>query len=172
ICLGIVRFETDRVISSIEIAVPDDYVPAIYNVNTVIIPVRLTIYLNPLNEQTITLIIRLIPTTGIPERDILNGHINAFPEINVFGPVPFPDPVQLKLILDNSAVNILHGVHGSLKASAIDGTFAGNTDITLLYGEDHRLPVYVRILDIVKRIVRPQQGGSLFQVKRYVRLEV
>ena len=170
--VGGMGLEAEDIVGRIDVAVPDDHVLAVHDVDAVVVPVRFAIDPNPLYINVVALVIGLVPAARILQEDILDGHAVALPEVDVLGTVHLVGPVQLEGILKEAAMDVFHHVVGHGEAPSVDGTAARNADIFLLEGEDHAGPPHVQVLDIVPGIERTQQGGALFKVQRYIVFDV
>ncbi len=170
--VGGMGLEAEDIVGRIDVAVPDDHVLAVHDVDAVVVPVRFAIDPNPLYINIVALVIGLVPAARILQEDILDGHAVALPEVDVLGTVHLVGTVQFEGILKEAAVDVFHHVVGHGEAPSVDGAAARDADIFLLEGEDHAGPAHVRVLDIVPGIERTQQSGARFEVQRDIVFDI
>ena len=100
------RFETDSIIGSIEKRIADSDTITIYDIYTVIIPVRFTINIYIIYNDLPTLVVGLIPTCRIVHPYSFNSYISTFSKINIVGTVYFIRPIHMQWVIYQSSLNV------------------------------------------------------------------
>ena len=81
--------EAVHIVSCVEETIADDYVAAVHDVDSVVVPIGLCIDMDPFHKDVTALVVLLVPATGIPERDVTDNYSFTFQEMDVFRTVAF-----------------------------------------------------------------------------------
>ena len=150
------RFETKYIIRCVKIGIFDYHSIAVYHIDSVIIPIRFTIYGDMIHVQIFTLVVGLVPTGRIFQRDVYDFDIGTFAEINILWSIGFVGPIIFKRISVNTAVNVIDHVICRSKSSTVDDPFPSNAYIFLIDRKNHGHPTDFFILNVIKWISRSQ----------------
>ena len=154
--VGRVGLEAEYVVGSVDGAVAYHHSVAVYDVYAVVVPVRLAVYGDTLDQQVAALVVGLVPAGGVAQGDALDHHVVALTEIDVLRAVTLIGAAVAQRIVVESAVDDIHLVVGGLCALSVDGALAADGDVLLSEGKDERLPVDHGTLVIVPGIGRAQ----------------
>jgi hypothetical protein len=78
-----VALEAVHIVSGIEIAIPDYHVAAVHDIDSVVVPVGLSIDRDSVDEDVAALVVLLVPATRILQGDILDGYSGTLVEVDV-----------------------------------------------------------------------------------------
>ena len=170
--VGRVGLEAEHVVGSVDGAVAYHHSVAVYDVYAVVVPVRLAVYGDALDQQVAALVVGLVPAGGVAQGDAFDYHVVALTEIDVLRAVTLIGAAVAQRIVVESAVDDIHLVVGGLCALSVDGALATDGDVLLSEGKDERLPVDHGTLVIVPGIGRAQQFGAVFKHQRDIRLQI
>ena len=167
-----VALEAVHVVGGVEVAVADDDVGAVHDVNAVIVPVALGIYGHTLHQDAAALVVLLVPAGRILQGDVLDSNVFTAEEMQVFRAFAFLQAVQLEGILNEAQVAVIHALGGYQEAPAIDFAAAGDADVLLSHRKDQGGPFGVGILHIVPGVQGTQETGAFLDVQGDIVLEV
>ena len=103
---------------------------AIHDVQSVVVPVVLAVQKDPADQKVLALVGHKSPFGGVSEVHPLDHHILAFTEVNEFRPLG--DPVILRGVLEESQMDLVQEIQGTIESTAVDDSFAFHGDILLL----------------------------------------
>ena len=75
--------EAIDIVSRIEETVTDYHVAAIHYVDSVIVPIRLGVHMDPFHKDVAALVVLLVPATRIPQGQVTDDYSFAFVEMDV-----------------------------------------------------------------------------------------
>ena len=150
------RFETKHIIRRVKIGIFDHDPIAVYHIDSVIIPIRFAIHGDVIHVQVFTLVIGLVPTGGIFQRDVYDFDVGTFAEINILRSIGFVGPIIFQRVDINTAVDVIYHVICRSKSAAIDDPFPCNAYIFLIDRKNHGHPTDLFILNVIKWIGRSQ----------------
>ena len=155
------RFETKHIIRRVKIGIFDHYSIAIYYIDSVIIPIGFAVHGDVVRIQVCTLVIGLVPTSGIFQRDVRDFDVGTFAEINILGSIGFIGTVIFQRVDKNTPVNVINHVICRSKSSTVDDPFPCNAYVFLIYSKNHRHPTNLLILNIIEWISRSQNRCAI-----------
>src|SRR6202012_117276 len=116
----------------------DGHTVAIDNVDTIVIPKRLTIHIKAIQPKIDTLIVGLYPAGRIAKRDPLHQHIAAITKIDQHGANIGFRPAIPEKVFDQSCMIAVGDIESQLSSLTVDNPLALDGDIVLVIGEDQR----------------------------------
>ena len=170
--VGRVGLEAEHVVGSVDGAVAYNHAVAVDDIDAIVVPVRLAVYGDALDQQIAALVVGLVPAGGVAQGDALDHHVVALTEIDVLRAVTLIGAAVAQRVVIEPAVDDIHLVVGGLCALSVDGSLATDGDVLLSKGEDELLPVYLWTLVVVPGIGRAQQFGAVFERQRDIRLQI
>ena len=154
--LGRMRFETKHIICRIKIGIFDHHPIAVHHIDSVIIPIRFAVHGDVIHIKVFTLVIGLVPTSWIFQRDIRDFDVGTFAEINILWPISFIGPIVFQRICVNTPMNVINHVVCRDKSTSVDDSFPRNANVFLVYRKNHGHPTDFFILHVIKWISRSQ----------------
>ena len=141
---------------------------AIHDVQSVVVPIVLAVQKDPADQKVLALVGHKCPFGCVPQVHSFDGDILAFAEVNEFRPLG--DPVILRGVLEESQMDLVQEIQGTIESPAVDDSFAFHGDILLPFGEKE--PIVALDHVIVVRVGRPDQDGPFQQSKLHVGFKV
>ena len=166
------RFETKHVIRCVKIGIFDHHPIAVHHIDSVIIPIRFTVHGDVVHIKVFTLIIGLVPTGWIFQRDVCDFDVGTFTEINILWPIGFIRPIVFQRICVDTPMNVINHVVCRDKSTTVDDSFPCNANILLVYRKNHRHPTDFFILHVIKWISRSQNRCTVIKLERHIRLQI
>ena len=154
--VGRVGLEAEHVVGSVDGAVAYHHSVAVYDVYAVVVPVRLAVYGDALDQQVAALVVGLVPAGGVAQGDAFDYHVVALTEIDVLRTVRLIRTAQFQWIFVDTPLDIVHHIVGCSKTTPVNRPFPRYTNILLLNCENHRHPTNIRIFFVIPRIGRSQ----------------
>jgi hypothetical protein len=80
------RLQANAVICRIDQAIGDLHIATVRNIDSIIVPIRITIRVHTVNDNILTFIVRLHPACCVFQRHISDLDIPAIHKLNELGP--------------------------------------------------------------------------------------